>query len=91
MLSLASSLLLPDPPVLETLADFTGALLIQQVLARRPGLVLGKAFGIGEDWKFAPDPPPGVGEMARMEGSLTQSGEGLGGSPDQVVGQGLAV
>ena len=38
MLSLASSLLLPDPPVLETLADFTGSLLIQQVLARRPGL-----------------------------------------------------
>src|SRR6266849_2424247 len=31
-------------------------------------------------------PPLGVGAMARQEGALTQSREGLRGSPDQVVG-----
>ena len=38
LLSLASSLLHPDPPILESRADFTGSLLIQRVFARRPDL-----------------------------------------------------
>jgi len=36
-------------------------------------------------------PPLGVGVTARAEGVLTQSREGLAGSPDQVVGQRSAV
>ena len=35
-----------------------------------------------------PGSPPGVEVTARVEGALTQSREGLVGSPDQVVGQG---
>jgi hypothetical protein len=38
---------------------------------------------------YGPAFPPGVEVMARVDGVLTQSREGLGGSPDQVVGQGL--
>ena len=36
-------------------------------------------------------PPLGVGVTARREGALTQSREGLAGSPDQVVGHGPVV
>ena len=36
----------------------------------------------------APVSPPGVEVMARVDGGLTQSREGLGRRPDQVVGQG---
>jgi hypothetical protein len=38
---------------------------------------------------YGPASPPGVEVMARVDGVLTQSREGLGRSPDQVVGQGL--
>jgi hypothetical protein len=37
---------------------------------------------------YGPVSPPGVEVMARVEGVLTQSREGLGRSPDQVVGHG---
>ncbi len=58
----------------------------------RPCLTRGKALGDrGRIGDVHPNPPPGVGEMARVEGSLTQSREGLGVSPDQVVGQRPAV
>src|SRR2546422_6479219 len=36
---------------------------------------------------FRSDSPPGVEVTARVEGTLTQSGEGVARSPDQVVGQ----
>src|SRR5215510_14101957 len=50
----------------------------------------GKPLGAGRSWGLAV-PPLGVGAMARKEGALTQSREGLEGSPDQVVGHRPAV
>jgi hypothetical protein len=44
----------------------------------------------GDSWGI-PVPPLDGGAMARKEGALTQSREGLGGSPDQVVGQRPAI
>ena len=46
-------------------------------------------MGAGTHRGYGPVSPPGVEVMARVEGVLTQSREGLGHSPDQVVGQGL--
>jgi hypothetical protein len=48
-----------------------------------------KATGAGTHRGYGPASPPGVEVMARVDGVLTQSREGLGCSPDQVVGQGL--
>ena len=48
-----------------------------------------KATGAGTHRGYGPASPPGVEVTARVEGVLTQSREGLGSSPDQVVGQGL--
>src|SRR6516165_6146047 len=42
----------------------------------------------GRSWTNAPIIPSGVQALARREGGVTQSGDGLDGSPDQVVGQG---
>ncbi len=46
-------------------------------------------MGAGTHRGYGPVSPPGVEVMARVEGGLTQSREGLGRSPDQVVGHGL--
>ena len=46
-------------------------------------------MGAGTHRGHGPVSPPGVEVMARVDGVLTQSMEGLGRSPDQVVGQGL--
>jgi len=48
-----------------------------------------KVMGAGTHRGYGPASPPGVEVMARVDGVLTQSREGLGYSPDQVVGQGL--
>src|SRR5215467_5023187 len=50
----------------------------------------GKPRGAGRSWGLAV-PPLGVGAMARKEGAVTQSREGLEDSPDQVVGPRPAV
>jgi hypothetical protein len=46
-----------------------------------------KAMEAGMHREIGPASPPGVEVTARVEGALTQSREGLGGSPYQVVGQ----
>ena len=46
-------------------------------------------MGAGTHRGYGPASPPGVEVTARVEGVLTQSGEGVVRSPDQVVGQGL--
>ncbi len=46
-------------------------------------------MGAGTLWGYGPASPSGVKVAARGEGMLTQSGEGVVRSPDQVVGQGL--
>lgn len=46
-------------------------------------------MGAGIHRGYGPVPPSGVQVTARVEGVLTQSGEGIVRSPDQVVGQGL--
>jgi hypothetical protein len=46
-------------------------------------------MGAGTQWGFGPASPPSVEVAARVEGVLTQSGEGVARSPDQVVGHGL--
>ena len=46
-------------------------------------------MGAGSHGDMDPVSPPGVEVTARVDGVLTQSREGLGRSPDQVVGQGL--
>ena len=43
---------------------------------------------MGRVWTSAPINPSGVQALARREGRVTQSGDGLDGRPDQVVGQG---
>jgi len=48
-------------------------------------------WGWGKDRAYVPRPSAGVGMAARGEGVLTESREGLVGSPDQVVGQRPAV
>jgi RNA-directed DNA polymerase len=50
---------------------------------------LRKATGAGVHRGYGPVPPSGVQVTARVEGVLAQSREGLGRSPDQVVGHGL--
>jgi group II intron reverse transcriptase/maturase len=50
---------------------------------------LWKAMGAGIHRGYGPVPPSGVQVAARVKGVLTQSGEGLVRSPDQVVGQDL--
>jgi hypothetical protein len=46
-------------------------------------------MGAGTQRGYGPASPSGVGVTARVERVLTQSGEGLERSSDQVVGQGL--
>ena len=46
-------------------------------------------MGAGTHRGYGPASPSGVQVTARVEGVLTQSREGVGHSPDQVVGQGL--
>jgi hypothetical protein len=50
-------------------------------------VLLRKAMGAGTHRGYGPASPPGVEVTARVDGVLTQSREGLGGSPDQVVGR----
>ena len=51
--------------------------------------LLGEGDDDGEGfWTSAPINPSGVQALARREGRVTQSGDGLDGRPDQVVGQG---
>jgi hypothetical protein len=44
-------------------------------------------MGAGAHGDMDPVSPPGVEVMARVDGVLTQSREGVGRRPDQVVGQ----